>query len=38
MVLLKGASPQARAFYDYLQGPQARALLRRYGFSLPGEA
>jgi molybdate transport system substrate-binding protein len=38
MVLLKGASPQARAFYDYLQGPQARALLHRYGFSLPGEA
>jgi len=32
MVLLKSASPAAQAFYDYLQGPAARAVLQRYGF------
>jgi len=37
MVLLKGASPAAQAFYDYLQQAPARAVLGRYGFSLPGE-
>jgi len=35
MVLLKGAGPTARAFYAYLQSPAARAILRKYGFSLP---
>lgn len=38
MVLLKAASPDARAFYDYLSAPRARAILVRYGFSLPAEA
>ncbi len=37
MVLLKGAGPVARAFYDYLQQPVARALLRKNGFVLPDE-
>jgi molybdate transport system substrate-binding protein len=37
MVLLKNAGPTAGAFYDYVQGPSARALFRRYGFVLPGE-
>lgn len=37
MVLLKNAGPTAHAFYDYVQGPAARALFRRYGFVLPGE-
>jgi molybdate transport system substrate-binding protein len=37
MVLVKGASPTARRLYDYMQGPAARELLRRYGFGLPGE-
>lgn len=37
MVLLKGTSDTARAFYDYLQGPEARAIFNRYGFMLPGE-
>lgn len=32
MVLLKTASPQARAFYAFLQSPQARAVLQRYGY------
>lgn len=34
MVLLKGASPAAAAFYGYLQGEVARAVLRRYGFAV----
>ncbi|MFC3070674.1 molybdate ABC transporter substrate-binding protein [Phenylobacterium soli] len=33
--LIKGAGPTARAFYAYLQGPQGRAILARYGFSVP---
>jgi molybdate transport system substrate-binding protein len=37
MVLLKGAGEAARAFYDYMQKPAARELLKRYGFVLPGE-
>jgi molybdate transport system substrate-binding protein len=37
MVLVKGASPTARRFYEYMQGPAAREILRRYGFVLPGE-
>ncbi len=35
MVLTRHASPEAQAFYDYMQQPPARAVLRRYGFSLP---
>jgi len=31
------ASAVARAFYLYLQQPAARAVLRHYGFALPGE-
>ena len=38
MVLLKGAGETARSFYDSIQGPSARAILRRYGFLLPGES
>jgi len=38
MVLLKRAGETAQAFYRYLQQPAARAVLRRYGFTLPGEA
>lgn len=37
MALLRGAGPTARAFYRYLQSPPARAVFRRYGFSLPDE-
>jgi molybdate transport system substrate-binding protein len=32
MVLLKTASPAARAFYDFLQSPPAKAVLKRYGY------
>jgi molybdate transport system substrate-binding protein len=32
MVLLKSAGPVARAFYEFLQSPQARAVLTRYGY------
>ena len=38
MVLLKDAGEPAKAFYAYVQTPAARALLRKYGFALPGEA
>lgn len=34
-VLIRGASPTARAFFDYLQGREARAILTRYGFTVP---
>jgi ABC-type molybdate transport system substrate-binding protein len=37
MVLIKGADAGARDFFQYLQGPEARAELRRQGFALPGE-
>lgn len=36
-VVLKGATPTARAFYDFLQSPEARQVLKRYGFVLPGD-
>jgi len=32
MVLLKSASPAARAFYVFLQSPAAKAVLQRYGY------
>lgn len=35
-VVLKGAGSTARAFYTFLQSPAARAVLRRYGFVVPG--
>jgi molybdate transport system substrate-binding protein len=38
MVLLKIAGPIAERFYDYVQQPAARAILREYGFVPPGEA
>ncbi len=37
MVLTKRAREDAREFYRYLQQPGARAVFRRYGFTLPGE-
>jgi len=36
MALVKGAGEEARAFYRHLQGPAARGIFARYGFSLPG--
>jgi molybdate transport system substrate-binding protein len=35
MVLLKGAGATSQAFYQYLQQPAARSIMRRYGFALP---
>jgi molybdate transport system substrate-binding protein len=35
MALLKGASPVARAFFAFLQGDEARAVLERHGYSVP---
>jgi molybdate transport system substrate-binding protein len=37
-VVLKDAGETARAFYDFLQKPQARTVLKRHGFLLPGES
>jgi molybdate transport system substrate-binding protein len=37
MVLLTGAGATAQRFHAYLQEPPARAILRRFGFLLPGE-
>ncbi len=37
MVLTRKAGDVAKAFYAYLQQPQARLVLQRFGFALPGE-
>jgi molybdate transport system substrate-binding protein len=37
MVLLKSADANAERFYAYVQSAPARAVLKRYGFTLPGE-
>ncbi|GLH72258.1 molybdate ABC transporter substrate-binding protein [Geothrix limicola] len=37
MVLMKGAGPAAKAFYVYLQQPEARGILQKHGFVLPDE-
>jgi molybdate transport system substrate-binding protein len=34
-VLVKGAGPTAEAFYAFLHGREARAILARHGFTLP---
>ncbi|MEW9856247.1 molybdate ABC transporter substrate-binding protein [Novosphingobium sp. M1R2S20] len=38
MVLMKNASPVAKAFYRYIQQDPARRILARYGFALPKSA
>jgi molybdate transport system substrate-binding protein len=35
MVLVRGAPPAARAFYDHLSTPAAQAIMARYGFVMP---
>jgi molybdate transport system substrate-binding protein len=37
MVLIKGAPPAARAFYEYLATPAAQEIMVRYGFVMPKE-
>ncbi|MGT2428150.1 substrate-binding domain-containing protein [Cupriavidus basilensis] len=37
MVLLKSASPTTTEFYAFVKSPAARAIFRKYGFTLPGE-
>ena len=37
VLVVKGAGATARAFYDFLQTPQARGVFKRYGFVLPSE-
>ncbi len=36
MVLMKGARDGATRFYEYVQRPAAREILRRFGFAVPG--
>ncbi len=38
MVLLKRATPVAERFYQFAQQQTARAIFKKYGFVLPGEA
>ena len=38
MVLMKTAGEIAKSFYTYVQSPATRAIFRKYGFVLPGEA
>jgi molybdate transport system substrate-binding protein len=35
MALLSGAGETARVFYAFMDGPEARAILERYGFTVP---
>ena len=35
MVLVKGAPPAARAFYEHISTPAAQAIMVRYGFAMP---
>jgi len=35
MALLKNAGPVAEAFYEYANGPAAREIMERYGFTIP---
>jgi molybdate transport system substrate-binding protein len=35
MVLVKGAGETARALYEFVSGPEGRAILERYGFDFP---
>jgi molybdate transport system substrate-binding protein len=37
MVLLENAGATAERFFAFLQEPAARAIMRQYGFVLPGE-
>ncbi|WP_240202916.1 molybdate ABC transporter substrate-binding protein [Burkholderia sp. LMG 13014] len=37
MVLIKGAPPAARAFYEYIATPAAQEIMVRYGFAMPKE-
>lgn len=37
MALLRNATPEAEGFYRYLQSAPARAVMSRYGFTLPNE-
>jgi molybdate transport system substrate-binding protein len=37
MVLMRSAGPGAEALFAYLQQPAARALMRRFGFTLPDD-
>ncbi|MEX1198217.1 MAG: molybdate ABC transporter substrate-binding protein [Pseudohongiellaceae bacterium] len=37
MALLEGAGPVAEEFYDFIQSPAAREIMKRYGFTAPSE-
>jgi molybdate transport system substrate-binding protein len=35
MVLMKGAPPEALNLYRFMQSPQAKSILRQYGYITP---
>jgi molybdate transport system substrate-binding protein len=35
MVLIKGAPPEALDLYRFMQGPQAKTILHKYGYTTP---
>lgn len=35
MVLMKGASPEAQALYQFMQSTQAKSILQKYGYATP---
>ncbi len=37
MVLVKGAPPAAKAFYEYISTPTAQEIMVRYGFAMPND-
>jgi molybdate transport system substrate-binding protein len=37
MALIKGAGETAQSFHAFMQGPSARAIMRRHGFALPNK-
>ena len=35
MILMKGAPAQARELYQFMRGPQAKAILQQFGYTTP---